>query len=98
MVNFEVKIKRMVIDCDPGINDAATIVMAYMHPETVIEAITKVYRNVNVTQTTANALKVLDILAAESIPLFSGASSPLFGSINIASFVHDVDGLGDLDE
>jgi inosine-uridine nucleoside N-ribohydrolase len=98
MVNFEVKMKRIVIDCDPGIDDTAAIMMAYMHPETVIEAITTVSGNVNVTQTTANALKVLDILQAESIPLFSGASSALLGSINIASFVHGVDGLGDLDE
>jgi purine nucleosidase len=98
MVNFEVNMKRIVIDCDPGIDDAAAIMMAYMHPETVIEAITTVSGNVNVTQTTANAHKVLDILEAESIPVFSGASSALLGTKNNASFVHGSDGLGNLKE
>lgn len=90
------EMKRIIIDCDPGIDDAAAIMMAYMHPETEIEAITTVSGNVNVTQTTANALKVLDILEAKSIPVFPGASSALLGSTNDAGFVHGRDGLGDL--
>lgn len=92
----KIEMKKIIIDCDPGIDDAAAIMMAYMHPKTEIEAITTVSGNVNVTQTTANALKVLDILEAKSIPVFSGASTALLGSTNDASFVHGKDGLGDL--
>ena len=88
--------KRIIIDCDPGIDDAMAIMMAYMHPETEIEAITTVSGNTNVTQATVNVLKVLDVLDAKSIPVFSGAGSALLGNTNDASFVHGFDGLGDL--
>ncbi len=88
--------KRIVIDCDPGIDDAIAIMMACMHPETKIEAITTVSGNVNVARTTANVLKILDILEAKSIPVFAGASSSLLGTSDDASFIHGLDGLGDL--
>lgn len=88
--------KQIVIDCDPGVDDAAAIMMAYAHPGIAIKAITTVSGNVSVSQTTVNALKVLDIINARSIPVFAGASSPLIGSSNDASFFHGLDGLGDL--
>jgi purine nucleosidase len=88
--------KQIVIDCDPGVDDAAAIMMAYAHPEIAIKAITTVSGNVSVSQTTINALKVLDLIDARSIPVFAGASSPLLGSSNDASFFHGLDGLGDL--
>ena len=88
--------KQLVIDCDPGIDDAAAIMMAYAHPEITIKAITTVSGNVSVSQTTVNALKILDLINAKSIPVFVGASSPLLGSSNDASFFHGMDGLGDL--
>lgn len=88
--------KQIVIDCDPGVDDAAAIMMAHSHPEITIKAITTVSGNVSVSQTTINALKVLDLISAKSIPVFAGASSPLLGSSNDASFFHGMDGLGDL--
>lgn len=54
--------RRIVIDCDPGIDDAQGIMMAYHHPNVIIEAITTVSGNVGLNHTTANALKVLDAL------------------------------------
>lgn len=88
--------KRIIIDCDPGIDDAQAIMMAYHHPNVVIEAITTVCGNVGVKQTTANALKILDILAAEKIPVYPGADSGLVEASPNASFVHGEDGLGDV--
>jgi purine nucleosidase len=87
--------KRIIIDCDPGIDDAQAIMMAYHHPEVKIEAITTVSGNVGVDLTTANALKVLDILQAPMIPVFKGARTGLVEVGEHASFVHGKDGLGD---
>lgn len=89
--------KRIIIDCDPGIDDALAIMMAYMHSETEIEAITTVSGNVNVDQTTANVLKILDVLEADSLPVFVGAKSSLLGKSDGAGAIHGLDGLGDLD-
>jgi len=44
-------LKRLVIDCDPGIDDAQAIMMAYVHPEVKIEAVTSVSGNADVKQT-----------------------------------------------
>ena len=87
--------KRIVIDCDPGIDDAQAIIMAHRHPDVKIEAITSVCGNVSLSRTTANVLKILDILDAESIPVYAGASSALGVPGEDASFVHGEDGLGD---
>jgi purine nucleosidase len=87
--------KRIIIDCDPGIDDAQAIMMAYRHPDVQIEAITTVSGNVGVDLTTANALKVLDALQAPLIPVFKGARSGLVEVGENASIVHGIDGLGD---
>ncbi len=88
--------KRIIIDCDPGIDDAQAIMMAYRHPDVRIEAITTVSGNVGVDLTTANALKVLDVLEAGPIPVFPGAKTGLVEVGENASFVHGEDGLGDV--
>ena len=88
--------KRIVIDCDPGIDDAQAIMMAYRHPDVTIEAITTVSGNVGLNHTTANALKVLDVLEAGPIPVYPGANTGLVEVSENASFVHGEDGLGDV--
>ena len=87
--------KRIVIDCDPGIDDAQAIIMAYQYPGVQIEAITTVAGNVGVDQTSVNALRILDALEAEHIPVYVGASTALVEKGNRASHVHGEDGLGD---
>jgi len=89
-------LRRLVIDCDPGIDDAQAIMMAYVHPEVKIEAVTTVSGNVDVKQTTSNVLKVLDILDADPLPVYAGASSALVEKSENASFVHGEDGMGDI--
>ena len=89
--------KRIVIDCDPGIDDAQAIMMAYRHPDITIEAITTVSGNVGVEHTSRNALKILDVLDAEPIPVYAGAASALVDKGKNASFVHGEDGLGGVD-
>ncbi|QRN83869.1 nucleoside hydrolase [Chloroflexota bacterium] len=89
--------RRIVIDCDPGIDDAQAIMMAHSHPDINIEAITTVSGNVGVEHTAANALKILDILDAEPIPVYAGAASGLVTEGQNASYVHGEDGLGGVD-
>lgn len=87
--------RRIIIDCDPGIDDAQAIIMAHQHPDVEVEAITTVAGNVGVDLTTANALKILDVLRATSIPVYAGSASALVESVENASFFHGMDGLGD---
>lgn len=89
--------RRIVIDCDPGIDDAQAIMMAHCHPDIKIEAITTVSGNVGVEHTAANALKILDILDAEPVPVYAGAASGLVTVGQNASYVHGEDGLGGVD-
>ena len=51
--------KPVIIDCDPGVDDAAAILLALSHPALDIRAITTVFGNVGLEQTTKNALKIL---------------------------------------
>jgi purine nucleosidase len=87
--------RRIVIDCDPGIDDAQAIMMAYQYPGVKIEAITTVAGNVGVEHTSENALKILDALEADPIPVFAGAQTALVERGNRAAHVHGEDGLGD---
>jgi purine nucleosidase len=89
--------KRIVIDCDPGIDDAQAIMMAYRHPNIKIEAITTVSGNVGVEHTSTNALKILDVLEAEPIPVYAGSATALVEKGQNASWVHGEDGLGGVD-
>jgi purine nucleosidase len=86
--------KRLIIDTDPGVDDAHAILLALAHPDVQVEAITTVNGNVNLDCTTANALKILDV-AGKDIPVYRGCDRPLINRPANADFVHGVDGLGD---
>jgi purine nucleosidase len=87
--------KRIIIDTDPGVDDAHAIMMAFAHPGVKVEAITTVAGNVGLARTTANACTILDLLEADT-PVFAGCASALvdLGSED-AAHVHGGDGLGD---
>src|SRR5687767_6054953 len=86
--------KRIIIDTDPGVDDAHAILLALAHPDVQVEAITTVNGNVGLDLTTANALKILDI-AEKDVPVYRGCERPLINHPTSADFVHGVDGLGD---
>lgn len=85
---------RLVIDTDPGVDDAQAIMLAAAYPHTTIEAITTVAGNVSLDKTTANACTVLDALELAT-PVYAGCPLALLGSMHDASYVHGEDGLGD---
>jgi inosine-uridine nucleoside N-ribohydrolase len=86
--------KRLIIDTDPGVDDAHAILLALAHPDVQVEAITTVSGNVSIDLTTANALKILDV-AEKDIPVYRGCDRPLINMPEYAAYVHGADGLGD---
>ena len=86
--------KKLIIDTDPGVDDAHAILLALAHPGVQVEAITTVNGNVGLDLTTANALKILDA-AGQDVPVYPGCDRPLINPPVHADFVHGQDGLGD---
>jgi purine nucleosidase len=85
---------RLIIDTDPGVDDAHAIMAAFAHPEAQIEAITTVAGNVSLERTTANACTILDVLGRD-VPVYAGCDRPLVGEAVEAGYFHGQDGLGD---
>ncbi len=86
---------RLVIDTDPGVDDAHAIMMAIAHPDVRVEALTTVAGNVSLEHTTANALKILDVTGHSHVPVYAGAQRALVARNPFADYVHGQDGLGD---
>ena len=85
--------RPVIIDCDPGIDDAVALLAAFQAPGLDIRAITPVAGNVPLSHTCPNALKILALGGREDIPVYPGADRPLFGQPKEASAVHGEDGL-----
>lgn len=79
---------RVVIDCDPGRDDALAIVAALGTSELQVDFITTVAGNVTVDQGTSNALGVLAVAGVEDVPVYRGASAPLARTLEPGSNLH----------
>jgi purine nucleosidase/pyrimidine-specific ribonucleoside hydrolase len=89
---------RLVIDTDPGIDDALALLLAFGSPGARVEAITTVAGNVDVDRATVNACRILDVVKPPAPPrIAKGAATPLRRPLATASAVHADDGLGGLD-
>ena len=84
--------KKLVLDCDPGLDDAIAILAAAYHADLV--GITTVAGNVGINRTTRNALVVAQI-AGLDVPVHRGAAQPLAGAPVDGSRIHGATGLGD---
>lgn len=84
---------RLIIDTDPGEDDALAIMMAAAHPNAHIEAITVTAGNVGLAHTSNNAAVILDRLGLD-IPIYPGCQLALVKSSKDASDAHGLDGLG----
>src|SRR5690349_15932722 len=90
--------RRLLIDTDPGIDDALAILLALASPEARLEAVTVVAGNVPVDLAMANARRILAVAAPSPIPpVVRGAEAPLKRALVTAGHVHGQDGLGNLD-
>jgi inosine-uridine nucleoside N-ribohydrolase len=86
---------RIVIDCDPGIDDAIAILLAAASDELDLAAVTVVAGNVGLDRTLPNALRVLELAGRSDVPVSAGAARPLVWPVEQRALVHGVDGLGD---
>jgi purine nucleosidase len=86
---------RIIIDTDPGVDDALTILLALASPEIQLEALTTAHGNIGIEKTTRNALSVLEFANASHIPVARGCSLPLVSvPSNSGEAVHGTSGIG----
>lgn len=86
--------RHLLIDTDPGVDDALAILIAHAHPDTRIAALTVTAGNVGLDHTLRNALKLCEVAGIDA-PVFPGAALPLVATPEDAAFVHGKDGFGD---
>jgi purine nucleosidase/pyrimidine-specific ribonucleoside hydrolase len=86
--------KRVILDCDPGIDDSMAILFALKSPELKVEAITAVSGNLTADRSSINARKTLELLGVSGIPVAMGMMTPLVRPYPKDPFSHGEDGLG----
>src|SRR5215468_580549 len=87
----------VLIDTDPGIDDALAILLALHSPEVSVEAVTTVAGNVEVALATRNVFRILDVVRPARRPrVAQGAAAPLRQPLVTAPHVHGRDGLGEV--
>jgi len=84
---------KIVIDCDPGHDDAIAILLALASPEVELTGVTTVAGNQTLDKTTRNALVTLEIAGRSDIPVAAGAEAPLRRELRTAAHVHGETGL-----
>lgn len=87
--------ERIIYDGDPGADDALAILLALGHPDIELTAITCVAGNVGLDNTSANALRLLELAKRTDIPVYVGSHRPLMVNRGRTSSVHGGDGLAD---
>ena len=83
----------IILDCDPGHDDAIALLLALASPEVELLGVTTVHGNQTLAKTTANALRVLDLVGRDDISVAAGADRPLTRELTVASHVHGDSGL-----
>ena len=90
---------RLLIDTDPGIDDALALLYAWGSPQAVVEIVTTVAGNVPVDRGTTNVFRLIALRRPARVPLVAvGAAEPLARPLQTAIRHHGGDGLGDLDD
>ena len=88
--------RPVILDVDPGIDDALAILLAIRSPELDVRAITVVFGNVELTLGVSNALKILELAGRTDIPVVRGEAAPLVGEPLTAKNVHGDNGIGNV--
>jgi inosine-uridine nucleoside N-ribohydrolase len=83
----------VLIDCDPGHDDAMALLLALASPELELLGVTTVHGNSTLENTTANALRVLEFAGHGHVPVAAGADRPLVQEPRLAEHVHGATGL-----
>ncbi len=86
--------QRVIIDTDPGIDDALAILFLAASPEISVEAITVTHGNTTVDKCAINALKLIELAQLTHVPVALGASTPLVRELGVAEETHGNGGMG----
>ena len=85
---------RLLLDCDPGLDDALALLLAHGDPDLELIGVTTVGGNVTLQNTTRNALRLREYLKFPKVPVSAGAAGPLTRQFRDAAHVHGAGGLG----
>lgn len=85
--------RKIILDCDPGHDDAVAMLLAWGNPEIDLLAVTTVAGNQTLEKVTRNALSVARVAGIAGIPFAAGASRPLLRAVQVAEEVHGESGL-----
>ena len=83
----------VILDCDPGHDDAIALLLALASPELDLVGVTTVHGNQTLEKTTDNALRVLALVGRTDVPVAVGADRPLERELHTAAHVHGDSGL-----
>ena len=83
----------VILDVDPGHDDAVAMMMACGAPELDLMAVTTVAGNVPLEKTTRNALRVLSLIGRDDVPVAAGAAAPLERALQTSEDIHGESGL-----
>src|SRR5438874_3700316 len=83
----------ILLDCDPGHDDAIALLLALASPELELLGVTTVSGNQTLDKTTANAIRVLEFVGRGDVPVAAGADAPLARERYVAAYVHGESGL-----
>ena len=89
--------RHVLIDTDPGVDDALALILALSSPELRVEALTTVAGNVSLEKASSNALRLIEYMGAEDVPVAVGAAKPLMRDARSATDIHGESGLGGAD-
>ncbi len=85
--------RPIILDCDPGHDDAIALLLALASPELDLVGVTTTYGNQTLEKTTSNVLRVLELAGRSDVPVASGAGAPLERELTVAAHVHGESGL-----
>ena len=85
--------KKIILDCDPGHDDAMAILLAHGNPEIELVAITTVAGNQTLDKTSLNARRVATVAGIRDVPVAAGCDRPLTRELKTAGYIHGESGL-----
>ena len=83
----------VILDCDPGHDDAIALLLALASPEIELVGVTTTHGNQTLDKTTDNALRLLALVDRTDVPVAVGAERPLVRELHVAAHVHGESGL-----
>ncbi|MBE9181383.1 nucleoside hydrolase [Oculatella sp. LEGE 06141] len=85
--------QSIIIDCDPGVDDAIALLLAFASPDLKVLGITTVAGNVPLTLTQANARRICELAGQTTVPVYAGCPRPIMRSLTTAEDIHGKTGL-----